>query len=305
MEIHATEKGLRVFEAYRETFFFNFIPRTGYNMTGVNKSFDGEGKTRPYDKTYDFSLVQNDGTHLYMLVPLINFLEILYPERISKHLTEKALFYMPLVHELGELDGGDVADDGRRDEKTKDAEEAAFALSFFERVCDTDESRLVIKKNVEDFFEHFTAADTTEACFYKCLDKCEAILSNLVYESIWYDENDHSRLVERDCPGAIWRGGSVEYKKNTFRHNDPSWDGISEKEKFCLMHVGNSDLPSENWFFGFLMYNYKNPWASLFVEVIQSGFKRIHGREMTWINTCFNWDTKDGNIANIYIPTFH
>lgn len=304
MEIHATEKGLRLFEAYRETFFFNFIPRTGYNMTGVNKSFDGEGRTRSYDKTYDFSLAQTDGTHLYMLVPLITFLRILYPEHISSHLTEKALFYMPLVHELGELDGGDVADDGRRDEKAKDAEEAAFALSFFERVCDTDESRLVMTNNVGDFFKHFPAADNLESCYYKCLDKGEAIFSNLVYEGIWYDPCNTSRLVEPDYPGAVYRGGSVRYKRKVFRHGKPEYTGISDKEKWCNT-ITKSDIPSENWFLGFLMNNYQNPFMPLFVELIQSGFLRIHGREMDWINTCFDWNTENGNIARIKIPTFH
>lgn len=299
MEIHATEKGLRLFEAYWEMFFWNFAVRAGYNMTGVNRSFNDRGEPRPYDLVFDYSLPQTDGAHLCMLTQLITLLRLFYPERVSSHLAEQALFYMPSIHELGELNGGDVADDGRRDEKTKDAEETAFALSFFERACDDYGSRLVMKNNVGDFFKHFTAADTNEACFYKCLDKCEAILSNLVYESIYYDENDHSRLVEPDCPGAIWRGGSVDYKKKTFK------DGISRKEEFCLAHVGESDLPSENWFFGFLMYNYQNPWASLFAEIIQSGFKKIHGYEMDWINTCFDWNTENGNIAKIDIPTFH
>ncbi|MDJ0612544.1 MAG: HD domain-containing protein [Rhizobiaceae bacterium] len=120
---------------------------------------------------------------------------------------------MLLIHDLVEIDAGDVQvyDDAAR--KAIEVEEKAAAVRIFGILPDA------IGSELHDLWLEFEAAQTPEAKFAKAVDRVNPVLQNLTQNGQSWVEN------------GIRRGQVLEKNQRIADANGPLWDEIEKKIK--------------------------------------------------------------------------
>ena len=167
------------------------VKRIGFQLSGCYGSEAMEESSRPGGGFFE-NRQQSDLEHCAGCMYLIIGLSIFYPEMFTPLSNEEAARYggerdvfkllirLLCDHELGELESGDIASDGTRDEKKKDESELEFVHTVYKRA----NSPLEYAGMIGTLFKDMQDKSTPTGNKGFLVDKGEAIDYNLFLETI-------------------------------------------------------------------------------------------------------------------------
>lgn len=268
--IHATERGRNFHEALWPLFELRNVKRSGAILCGY---FGDEERNKFLDRDEEGPFFKNraesDAEHCNMLKDMIFCLHAFYPELFvqSKEEIEKYgynRYYLlqatVTLHEMGELEEGDIPDDGTRDNAAKDKQEAEYfdgyqANARFPSFFVALHSNLFRgMQSVRDGLPFVGPVDVINSE----LDKCGAVIANFYFEK-------------------EGKNGSMNYKEAS----------ESDLRRTSIIHT---DSPADAWFFhtleAYQIYFKDEFWpiTKIFLEIIQSVSLAVRGKEVEWLN---------------------
>lgn len=234
---------------------------TGYRLakegqTAVIRSGFGHCKVYPYDSNHPFNLPEDnrnesDAEHDYGMIVLTILLKEFYPDVITQDIFGNVLINVAF-HELGENDTGDIADDGRRDNEAKDAQEFNSIKFYLERAGFSYASKRDILANLQAMQQK--SSRIGEILYF--IDKTEAVLQNIIY----------------DRQG---RGGDMSKKAYVNQI-------VSDKDQQSMLETG-STRPAVNWFRGFWDSYHEREIFPIFANIVREAMKDVYGVAPDWI----------------------
>ena len=205
---------------------------------------------------FDFARPESDLEHVGGVCYLVRFFNVFYPELIPDEMLSDFLLWAEF-HEVGEIESGDKQDDGTRDEEAKDREE----MEFLKKITEYFPTKT--RKKVISLFEQFQKKDTDFGKMAFFIDKLEAVLSGLIYES-------------------QGRPGSYNNKREKIKK--PSFN-----DRLNMEITGSTSIP-DMWGCNIVLrarkYHFKH--LSAFIEIMQAGAVDVRGKEMDWIQKAMN-----------------
>lgn len=211
----------------------------------------------PYDKNHphDFTRSESDAEHVFGCIILaMNIMEV-FPYLIPVERRYKVIQCLA-VHELGENDTGDVPDDGTRDDAKKDADEFEYVREYLSH-WGLDSMESANAQQILKVFREMQEKSTELGRFIYCVDKTEAILQNLIYET-------------------EGRTGSFEVKKKFVKE-------MSERDRMEV-EATKSDKVADNWAYGFYI-RYRNlEYFDIFFSIIRAAAKDVRGEDFKWLD---------------------
>lgn len=240
MQVNYTATGIDFFRAYTRYMELDSVIRAGFALWGV------------YGKT-DYTSIeedrkQSDLEHCAGMSFLATMLPIYYPgiyplEEVWKYQL------VTILHELGEIDTGDIPDDGRRDPVEKDLREREYVFRYI-NIHFPKEYQEIGKKLFVEMQDKSTAFGKTAYL----IDKIDAVLRGFAYEL-------HAKY------GKI---SKKPYK--------------TERDSSECAFTGVENL-ADNWLCGlFDRINHKDyPNLGIFLEICQSAAFYIRGKPMAWL----------------------
>lgn len=161
------KKFLSIWQAYSEFKRLGFVTRSGFGLYGIYPYGEEERSLTPKR--------ESDLEHTAGMQNLIRLISFSFPEIIPVTQLHDYLFGAEL-HEIGEIETGDIPDDGNRNENEKDRIEMLKIKDYLSKLPEPYRSQ------GELIFEEFQKRNTTFGQILYCIDKTEAILQGLVYE---------------------------------------------------------------------------------------------------------------------------
>ena len=222
----------------------------------------------PYDKNHphDFTRSESDAEHVFGCIMLaMNVMEI-FPYLIPVERRYEVIRCLA-VHELGENDTGDVPDDGARDNAKKDADEYEYVRNYLSCWDITSAGaggdliypqcmKSVSAQQILKVFREMQEKSTELGRFIYCVDKTEAILQNLIYET-------------------QGRTGSFEGKKKFVKE-------MSERDRMEV-EATKSDKVADNWAYGFYDRCRNIEYFDIFFSIIRAAAKDVRGEDFNWL----------------------
>lgn len=216
--------------------------RSGYGLCGVY----------PYDKNRprDFNRSESDAEHVFGCIILATNIMELYPYIIPMDDRYKVLQCLA-IHELGENEGGDIPDDGTRDEQKKDAEELEYVKKYLSNWHEVHANQVL------SAFIEMQQKSTELGRFIYCIDKTEALLQNLIYES--------------------------EGRPATFSAKLESTGFLSDRDRE-EMKIADSDKTSDGWAWGFRNRYGNIEYFDIFFNIVRAAVCDVRGKDFDWLD---------------------
>lgn len=168
-----SKKSIRIWLSYAAEREKDYTLRSGFHRYGC---YDGEYK-HPF-----FSRKESVTEHTMGTISILNLINEFYPESLSDKLLNRCQKFMR-YHDLGEVENGDIPDNGNRKAQVTDNQELvclAGKIYFL-----PEKTREKILHDFEIFnqpYKKLHGNDRKFHCFCKLADKTDAILRGLVYE---------------------------------------------------------------------------------------------------------------------------
>ena len=248
-EILPSVEGCFVWKAFSEYKDLELVTRAGFGVCGAypfdlkNAVWRGDGPLP----------AESDLEHTAGVMKLARLVSWKYPEVIPKEKLDDYLFGAE-IHEIGERLTGDILDDGTRDSRRKDIEETIDVEAYLSLYAPSLEHERGMR-----LFKEFRDKSTEFGRTLYCLDKTEAILQGLFYESKKYP-----------C--------LLRYKQENF-------GGISDKDKNSIEAVGSDNIV-DCWSYGlYKKAGEKFEHIDVFLEIIQSAVFVVRSTGLTWVES--------------------
>ena len=257
--LHVTQDGLDLYLSYSTFMRLQNVRRMGVAKCGSNGRPSTKNGLKKITEPFFRNREQSDAEHVFGTVVLVSLLSDYYPDKFPKE-DEIKYFSTMLFHELGEAEGGDIPDDGTRNNQNQDLEELAFVENFLTG-CFPPKA----KDEKLSLYCGFLEQNDNIGKNAFLIDKFEAILYNLFLEE------------ER-------RAGSISWRTKHFGHKLPKGQTLSDDD--CAKETG-SDLPADNWLYALVTKTpevMSYPAFEVFREIVQSAAFIVRGEEMDWFN---------------------
>ena len=250
-KFHATEIGKQIWDGYKLYRLLGSVIRAGCALTGAN----GPPKDKTFEPFTPFPL-DTDISHSAGICKLLSLISAHYPQIIPR---EEIFNYHTLaeVHDMGELDEGDLPDDGTRDKRICDENELVWIEAYLAKTYPSD-----VVNSILEFYNEFESKSTTRGkIFYLLGDKLDNILMSLVMESLKRKPNILNKVfMFGKNPDVLLDVQSTEFTETT-----------SAADNFLYCEFYNPE------FFSY-------PHLDIFFEIIQSAALDVRGEEMLWLN---------------------
>jgi len=151
---------------------------------------------------HDKSRQENSGEHSWHIA----LYAVIMAEHAVKPVDVNRVIKMLLVHDLVEIDAGDVPihSTAARDTAAQEAAEQAAADRIF-GLLPPDQAQ-----DLRALWEEFEAAETDDAIFAKSIDRVQPVISNLeAGGASWIDYNVTRDQLETRVAGKVKRGAPV------------------------------------------------------------------------------------------------
>ena len=151
---------------------------------------------------HDKSRQENSGEHSWHIA----LYAVIMAEHAVKPVDVNRVIKMLLVHDLVEIDAGDVPihSTAARDTAAQEAAEQAAADRIFGLLPPDQE------QDLRALWEEFEAAETDDAIFAKSIDRVQPVISNLeAGGASWIDYNVTRDQLETRVAGKVKRGAPV------------------------------------------------------------------------------------------------
>jgi len=151
---------------------------------------------------HDKSRQENSGEHSWHIA----LYAVIMAEHAVKPVDVNRVIKMLLVHDLVEIDAGDVPihSTAARDTAAQEAAEQAAADRIF-GLLPPDQA-----EDLRALWEEFEAAETDDAIFAKSIDRVQPVISNLeAGGASWIDYNVTRDQLETRVAGKVKRGAPV------------------------------------------------------------------------------------------------
>lgn len=217
----------------------SLVIRSGFGLYGVYA----------YDPKQPFATdrSESDLEHTAGMTALTSLVAMYYPELIRP--SEMPLFLMAAqLHEIGEVELGDLPDDGTRDEKHKCRVEQKVMDRYLKDLPEPYNTELAL------FFLEFQHRSTRRGRILYCLDKLEAVFQGLIYEKEGRGGDWHAK--ERIC-------------------------NFSAQDRQNMAETGSSQLV-DIWAVHFMDQIADIPEAPNFLEILGAAVCDIRGEWFPW-----------------------
>lgn len=237
---------IRIWEGYKEFKQLRNITRSGFGLCGIYPLEENEEKLENGQ-----SLPESDLEHIAGMMNLVFLISMHYPSIIPK---EELSDYLigAMIHEIGELETGDIPDDGIRDEKKKLAIEQGIVCGYLRNSIPSTQVC-----NFYDIFEDMNEYRTVRGRTLHFLDKLEAVLQALIYE-------------------AEGNPGHTTHRKEKY--------GIYSRKDAQQMENTETDVITDNWawslFDSMRQKNYE--FAEVIREIVNQAVKDVRGKYFDW-----------------------
>ena len=239
----------KIWIGYKNFKSLAYVVRSGFGYYGIYPIHPEDLKPKKGRKP----LPESDLEHVAGMIHLARLISWYYPEIIPKDQLDDFIFGAE-IHEIGELLTGDTIDDGERNEEDKGILETLEIRTYLRDCAPSEElSRgLLIFEEMRD-----KKTDFGKTLYF--LDKIEAILQTIYYESLGYP-------------------GRLSYKENHY-------GSVSKRDKREREFTG-SDKIADNWAYGFVkkaeQLDFK--FTHEFFEIMQTAVQDVRGRPFSWID---------------------
>ena len=215
---------------------FGTVIRSGFGLYGIYKlpeTFYDEGRS------------ESDAEHTLGTLILLRLISEFQPEVLEK-LNYRELNDVLLLHEIGEIELGDIPDDGSRNEDFKNQTEYRVAESFVKVFGN--------RRRIMHIFKNFQKRARRTGELLYMIDKAEAILQGLIYEK-------------------QGRGGHL-FKKPA---------EVTERDRLSYEATGRDDLV-DIWAYGFVKRSRKFRFYEQIFSIIEEAVIDVRGKSFDWID---------------------
>lgn len=163
---------------------------------------------------------ENDAEHSWHLA----MMALVLSEHANEDIDMLKVIKMVLIHDIVEIDSGDVFFYDTNNNHTNTEEEFKAAHRIFGMLPDNQAKELI------KLWEEFEAAETAEAKFAKSIDRFEPLLQNASNKGGTWQEYDVSYQMVHDKKGNIKDGSNVIWEYAEGLLNDSVQKGYLKKK---------------------------------------------------------------------------
>lgn len=163
---------------------------------------------------------ENDAEHSWHLA----MMALVLSEHSNEDVDMLKVIKMVLIHDIVEIDSGDVFFYDTNNNHTNTEEELKAAHRIFGMLPDNQAKELI------KLWEEFEAAETAEAKFAKSIDRFEPLLQNASNKGGTWQEYDVSYQMVHDKKGNIKDGSNVIWEYAEGLLNDSVQKGYLKKK---------------------------------------------------------------------------
>lgn len=233
------ERGQQVWQKYYYLKRESRVVRSGFGLYGVY-DYDPE-------QPFDGARSESDLEHTAGMTALTTLTSLYYPELIPP--AELSLYLAAAqLHEIGEVELGDLPDDGTRNEQQKCQAERAAVERYVRDLPAPFGAELAM------FFIEFQHRSTRRGRILYGLDKLEAVLQGLIYE----------------------REGRGGHSLNKSRRRK-----LSAQDRQNIADTGSPKL-ADIWAVHFMERILATPEEPVFLEVLEAAVRDVRGEWFPW-----------------------
>ncbi len=267
-EFNISDAGKQIWEGYKLYKLSNTVNRAGFRLTGAYGTVHEIGAFS--DIPVDTVLSHSAG--MCKLISLISchFPKVIRPDELFSYT------FLAENHDIGELGGGDLPDDGTRDKITTNAGEREIIESYLYRAYPREIARYGLK-----LYDELTEKSTPFGQFAYLIDKLDGILTALFYEFLIKRIRDEGKYPKEFPLGVR----PCILDKVLVHHRDAD-KLVDITSTFYTQNTFAADNFLHCEFFNPEFFAY--PHLDVFFEIIQSAAYDVRGSKMKWIDIEYN-----------------